>query len=102
MARRSVQYNWRLFRAIRLPPITFGVLLVAASSCAQTMINKGTTVSRPNASPDEIYQARRSWTEKAYPKPIYYNRLPKGGRLAAGEQPELFTDELRAAFRSLR
>ena len=52
--------------------------------------------------PDEIYAAPRSWTEKAYPKLIYYNRLPKGGHFAAWEQPELFTEELRAAFRSLR
>jgi hypothetical protein len=38
--------------------------------------------------PDEIYQAPRSWTEKAYPKLIYYNRLPKGGHFAAWEQPD--------------
>ena len=52
--------------------------------------------------PDEIYAAPRSWTEKAYPKLIYYNRLPKGGHFAAWEQPESFVTELRAAFRSLR
>jgi pimeloyl-ACP methyl ester carboxylesterase len=52
--------------------------------------------------PDEIYAAPKSWTEKAYPKLIYYNRLPKGGHFAAWEQPELFTEELRAAFRPLR
>ena len=45
--------------------------------------------------PDEIYAAPKSWTEKAYPKLIYYNRLPKGGHFAAWEQPELFTLELR-------
>jgi pimeloyl-ACP methyl ester carboxylesterase len=55
-----------------------------------------------SAFPDEIYQAPRSWTEKAYPKLIYYNRLPKGGHFAAWEQPELFTEEIRASFRSLR
>lgn len=52
--------------------------------------------------PDEIYAAPRSWTEKAYPKLIHYNRLPKGGHFAAWEQPELFVDELRASFRPLR
>jgi pimeloyl-ACP methyl ester carboxylesterase len=52
--------------------------------------------------PDEIYAAPKSWTEKAYPKLIYYNRLPKGGHFAAWEQPELFTEEIRASFRSLR
>ena len=55
-----------------------------------------------SAFPDEIYTAPRSWTEKAYPKLIYYNRLPRGGHFAAWEQPKLFTSELRAAFRSLR
>jgi pimeloyl-ACP methyl ester carboxylesterase len=52
--------------------------------------------------PDEIYAAPKSWTEKAYPKLIYYNRLAKGGHFAAWEQPELFTEEIRASFRSLR
>ncbi|MGJ5816911.1 epoxide hydrolase family protein [Paludibaculum fermentans] len=52
--------------------------------------------------PDEIYAAPKSWTEKAYPKLVYFNRLPKGGHFAAWEQPELLTGELRNAFRSLR
>jgi len=52
--------------------------------------------------PDEIYAAPKSWAEKAYPKLIYYNRLDKGGHFAAWEQPELFTTEMRAAFKSLR
>jgi pimeloyl-ACP methyl ester carboxylesterase len=55
-----------------------------------------------SAFPDEIYTAPRSWTEKAYPKLIYYNRLPKGGHFAAWEQPQAFSEELRASFRSLR
>jgi len=52
--------------------------------------------------PDEIYAAPRSWTEKAYPKLIHYNRLPKGGHFAAWEQPQSFSDELRVSFRPLR
>jgi pimeloyl-ACP methyl ester carboxylesterase len=52
--------------------------------------------------PSEQYQAPRSWTEKAYSKLIYYNRVDKGGHFAAWEQPELFVAEVRAAFRSLR
>jgi pimeloyl-ACP methyl ester carboxylesterase len=52
--------------------------------------------------PDEIYAAPKTWAEKAYPKLIYYNKLEKGGHFAAWEQPELFTQELRAAFKSLR
>src|SRR3982751_6071285 len=55
-----------------------------------------------SAFPDEIYTAPRSWTEKAYPKLIYYNRLPKGGHFAAWEQPQVFASDLRAAFGSLR
>ena len=52
--------------------------------------------------PDEIYAAPRSWTEKAYPKLIHYNRLDKGGHFAAWEQPDCFRAEMRTAFRPLR
>ena len=52
--------------------------------------------------PSEQYEAPRSWTERAYPKLIYYNKVAKGGHFAAWEQPLLFAAELRAAFRSLR
>jgi pimeloyl-ACP methyl ester carboxylesterase len=53
--------------------------------------------------PDELYQAPRSWAERAYPHNlIYYNRLDRGGHFAAWEQPRLFSEEMRAAFRSLR
>jgi len=52
--------------------------------------------------PDELYSAPRTWAESAYPKLIYYNRLPKGGHFAAWEQPELFSEEMRTSFRSLR
>ncbi len=55
-----------------------------------------------SAFPDEIYAAPRRWAERAYPKLIYYNKLNKGGHFAAWEQPQLFTEELRAAFKSLR
>jgi pimeloyl-ACP methyl ester carboxylesterase len=55
-----------------------------------------------SAFPDEIYQAPKSWTEKAYPKLIYYNRPSKGGHFAAWEQPQLFSEEMWVAFRSLR
>ena len=52
--------------------------------------------------PDELYPAPRSWAERAYPKLIHYNTLPKGGHFAAWEQPELFCDEVRTGLRSLR
>src|SRR5262245_59320005 len=55
-----------------------------------------------SAFPDELYQAPRSWAEKAYPKLIHYNKLPKGGHFAAWEQPEFFVSEMRASFKSLR
>ncbi len=52
--------------------------------------------------PGEIYRAPRSWAEKTFHKLIYWNEVDKGGHFAAWEQPELFTTEIRAAFRSLR
>jgi pimeloyl-ACP methyl ester carboxylesterase len=52
--------------------------------------------------PDELYQAPRSWTEKAYPQLIHYNKVGKGGHFAAFEQPKLFAEEVRAGFRPLR
>ena len=52
--------------------------------------------------PEEDLQAPRSWTEKAYPRLIHYNRLPRGGHFAAWEQPQAFTEELRVSFRPLR
>jgi pimeloyl-ACP methyl ester carboxylesterase len=52
--------------------------------------------------PGEAYQAPRSWAERAYPKLLYYNTVAKGGHFAAWEQPQLFAEEVRAGFRSLR
>ena len=52
--------------------------------------------------PGEQYQAPLSWTERAYPKLIYYNKLDKGGHFAAWEEPQLFATEVRAAFKTLR
>lgn len=52
--------------------------------------------------PGEQYQAPRSWTERAYPKLVYYNRAEIGGHFAAWEQPMVFTKELRSAFQSFR
>ena len=52
--------------------------------------------------PEEIYQAPRSWSERSYHNLIHFNNLSKGGHFAAWEQPTLFSQELRAAFKSLR
>ena len=64
---------------------------------------KGVTVpAAVSVFPRELYQAPRSWTEKAYPKLIYFNELDRGNHFAAWQEPELFARELRAAFSSLR
>jgi pimeloyl-ACP methyl ester carboxylesterase len=52
--------------------------------------------------PDELYPAPQSWAEKAYPNLIHYNRVDEGGHFAAWEQPQIFSEEIRATFRSLR
>jgi pimeloyl-ACP methyl ester carboxylesterase len=52
--------------------------------------------------PGEIYQAPRSWAERAYPNLIHYNELDRGGHFAAWEQPQLLSEEVRATFRTLR
>jgi hypothetical protein len=52
--------------------------------------------------PHELYQAPRTWAEKAYPNLIYFNEVDRGNHFAAWQEPDLFTSELRAAFRSLR
>jgi pimeloyl-ACP methyl ester carboxylesterase len=54
------------------------------------------------AGPGELYQAPKSWTERAYRNLIYFNEVDHGGHFAAWEQPDLLSAELRAAFKSLR
>ena len=55
-----------------------------------------------SAFPHELYTAPRSWAEKAYPKLVYYKKHDVGGHFAAWEQPQLFSEDVRASFRSLR
>jgi pimeloyl-ACP methyl ester carboxylesterase len=55
-----------------------------------------------SAFPDEIYQAPRSWAERAYPKLLHYGRPEKGGHFAAWEQPAAFSEEVRTSFRPIR
>jgi pimeloyl-ACP methyl ester carboxylesterase len=52
--------------------------------------------------PGEIWRTPRSWAEKAYPNLTYFNEVDRGGHFAAWEEPELFSEELRAAFGSIR
>jgi pimeloyl-ACP methyl ester carboxylesterase len=64
---------------------------------------KGVTVpAAVSVFPNELYQAPRSWTEQAYPNLIYFNEVDEGNHFAAWQEPDLFTSEIRAAFRSLR
>jgi pimeloyl-ACP methyl ester carboxylesterase len=64
---------------------------------------KGVTIPVAVSSfPDELYPAPRSWAERVFPKLIHYNKVAKGGHFAAWEQPQLFSEEVRAGFRSLR
>ena len=52
--------------------------------------------------PGEIWRTPRSWAEASYPTLTYFNTVERGGHFAAWEEPELFSTEVRAAFRSLR
>jgi hypothetical protein len=64
---------------------------------------KGVTVpAAVSVFPRELYQAPRTWAEQAYPNLIYFNKVDRGDHFAAWGEPELFTSEVRAAFKSLR
>ncbi len=64
---------------------------------------KGVTVPAAiSVFPNELYRAPRSWTEQAYPNLIYFNEVDEGNHFAAWQEPEIFTSELRAAFKTLR
>jgi hypothetical protein len=52
--------------------------------------------------PDELYPTPKSWAEQAYPRLIHFNKVDRGGHFAAWEQPKIFSEEVRAGFRSLR
>lgn len=52
--------------------------------------------------PGEVYRPPRKWLSQAYPKLVYYNRAPKGGHFAAWEEPQLFSEEIRAGFKAMR
>ena len=73
------------------------VLLAAAQKTAEISLPVAITVF-----PEEIYRAPETWARRAYRNLIYFHEVDKGGHFAAWEQPELFSAELRAAFRSLR
>jgi pimeloyl-ACP methyl ester carboxylesterase len=82
----------------------------AVSAARSYWLNKTSPLNAANVSipaaatifPGEIYQAPRSWTEAAFHKLIYFHEATAGGHFAAWEQPQIFSEEMRAAFRSLR
>jgi len=91
--------------------ITFFWLTNSAVSAARLyrensssyFVPKGVTLpAAVSVFPQELYRAPRSWTERAYPNLVHYNRVEKGGHFAAWEQPELLVREVRAGFRTLR
>jgi pimeloyl-ACP methyl ester carboxylesterase len=76
-----------------------------AAAAAAAAGQKPPEVSLPVAFtvfPGEIFRAPRSWAEQVYPHLVYFNEVDRGGHFAAWEEPELFSEELRAGFRSLR
>jgi pimeloyl-ACP methyl ester carboxylesterase len=89
-ATSSARLYWESFRAI------FAALATG---------EKPPEISLPVAFtvfPGEIFQAPRSWTKKVYPNLIYFNEVDRGGHFAAWEEPQLFAEEMRAAFKPLR
>jgi pimeloyl-ACP methyl ester carboxylesterase len=73
------------------------IIISAAQMTAEIALPVAITVF-----PEEVYRAPESWARRAYPNLIYFNEVNKGGHFAAWEEPDLFSAELRAAFRSLR
>jgi len=73
------------------------VIVAAAQKTGEISVPVAITVF-----PDDVYRAPETWARRAYRNLIYYHEVDKGGHFAAWEQPELFSAELRAAFRSLR
>jgi len=74
-----------------------GVTSAAAQQTAEIALPVAITVF-----PDEVYRALETWVRRAYRNLIYFHEVDKGGHFAAWEEPQLFAEEIRAAFRSLR
>jgi hypothetical protein len=72
------------------------------SACDGPAATSGQGACRLHDVPGEIWAAPRSWAEAVYPGLAYFNEVDRGGHFAAWEEPELFSTEVRAAFRSLR
>ena len=77
----------------------------ATAACGQNPEFSAKSVRIPmvvSVFPDELYLPTRNWAEKAYPPFVHFNKLENGGHLPAWQQPEAFSIEVRASFRSLR
>jgi pimeloyl-ACP methyl ester carboxylesterase len=74
-----------------------GVTSAAAQKTAEISLPVAITVF-----PEDVYRPPETWARRAYRNLIYFHEVDKGGHFAAWEQPELFSNELRAAFRPLR
>jgi pimeloyl-ACP methyl ester carboxylesterase len=110
------QPSGNLTRDHILDNITTYWLTATGASAARSYWESGQAVARsagkapPEVSlpvafttfPGEIWRTPRSWVDKSYPNVVYFNEVDKGGHFAAWEEPELFSSELRKAFRSLR
>jgi hypothetical protein len=94
----TTEYVWRTCEA---KPSVSGARIYWENKFSYFNAKNHSVPTTVSVFPGEQYQAPRSWTERTYPKLIYYNRVDKGGHFAAWEQPQLFSEVLRAAFRSL-
>ena len=112
LERRSAEGRFERFAPIvaELVSLNVDVIVVTSTPLAQrarevTTTERTAEISLPVAItvfPGEIYRAPETWARRAYQNLIYFNEVDKGGHFAAWEQPEIFSQELRAAFRSLR
>jgi Epoxide hydrolase N terminus len=94
----TTEYDWRTCEA---KPGVSGACIYWENKFSYFNAKNHSVPTAVSVFPGEQYQAPRSWTERAYHKLIYYNKVDKGGHFAAWKQPQLFSEELRAAFRSL-
>ena len=79
-----------------------GVAQAKATAAGQAPPRASVPVIAFTTFPDEIFAAPRSWVEQGYPNLTYYNKAAKGGHFAAWEEPQIFSEEVRAAFSTLR
>jgi pimeloyl-ACP methyl ester carboxylesterase len=86
--------------------LPFGLCILSALGYAESAEDRSirpfTHGGRAEDAAGEVYRAPGTWAGRAYPNLIYFNEVDKGGHFAAWEQPQLFAEQIRAAFPSLR